>query len=72
MKIVANDYEPKMVMKMLREWTEKTQGEFGKDIGLGRMTIQGYERGERRYSFETLMKVAEVYGLTITIEKKKR
>ena len=70
MKITANDYEPKVVMKIVREWTEKKQTDFGNDIGLSKMTIQAYERGVRRYSFETLMRIANEYGLTITIEKK--
>ena len=70
MKIKANDYEPKEIMKIIREWTEKSQTSFGNDVGLGKMSIQGYERGLRRYSFETLMKIAEKHGLVITIEKK--
>ena len=69
MKIIANDYEPKAVMKIIREWTEKDQTTFGKSLGLSKMTIQGYERGVRRYSFETLMEIANEYGLTVTIEK---
>jgi len=72
MKIVVNEYEAKDIMKILREWSEKKQPEFGKSIGLSGMTIQGYERGTRRYTFETLIKIAEEYGYTITIEKKKR
>lgn len=57
-------------MKILREWTGKKQPDFGKDIGLSGMTVQGYERGTRRYTFETLMKIAKKYGYTVTIEKK--
>jgi len=70
MKIIANDYDTKMVMKIIREWTEKTQEAFGKDISLARVTIQGYERGTRQYTFETLMEIAKLHGITITIEKK--
>ncbi len=70
MKIIANEYEPKTIIKILREWAEKTQEQLGKDICLSRITIQKYESGERRYSFETLMEIANNYGLTITIEKK--
>jgi len=70
MKIKANDYEPEMVFKIIREWTQQTQTQFGESMNLSKMTIQGYERGVRRYSFETLMKIAGQYGLTITIEKK--
>ena len=71
MKIIANEYEEKHIMKILREWTELTQDEFGKSLGMSGMTIQGYERGIRRYTFETLMKIAKQFGYTITIEKKK-
>ena len=71
MKIIANNYEAKDVIKILRECSEKKQPEFGECIGLSGMTIQGYERGTRRYTFETLIKIANKYGFTITIEKKK-
>ena len=69
MKITANDWEPKMIMKIIREWSEKTQPEFGESIGLSGQTIQGYERGTRQYTFGTLISIAKKYGLTITIEK---
>ena len=70
MKIKANEYEPEMVFKIIREWAQQTQTQFGESMNLSKMTIQAYERGVRRYSFETLMKIADQYGLTITIEKK--
>lgn len=70
MKIVANEYNEKDVMKILREWSGKKQPDFGSSIGLSGMTIQGYERGIRKYTFETLMKVAKKYGYTVIIEKK--
>ena len=69
MKFKANDYDEKSVMKFLREATNKNQEDFGKSIDLGKMTIQGYERGQRNYTFKTLMKIARKYGFSITIEK---
>ena len=72
MKIIANNYHEKDIMKILSEWTCLKQSDFGKNLGLSRMTIQSYERGVRRYSFETLMKVADMYGYTITIQKKQK
>lgn len=71
MRIVANDYKEKEVIKILREWSDKSQPDFGKSIGLSGMTIQGYERGTRRYTFETLMRIAKKYGYKVTIEKEK-
>jgi len=69
MKIVANDYEEKDIMKIIRQWTELTQKEFGKSINLSKMTIQSYEIGQRRFSFETLLRIAHKHNLKITIEK---
>lgn len=70
MKLIANDYDAKSVMKILREWTEQTQTDFAEKIGYSKMTVQGYERGLRKYTFETLQKIADIYGFQITIEKK--
>ena len=69
MKIKANEYEPKDMMKIIREWTELTQKEFGKSIGKAERTIQGLELGETGYSIKTLLKIAKVHNLEITIEK---
>ncbi len=63
MKIIANNYSEKDVMKILREWSKKKQDDFGKSIELSGMTIQGYERGIRRYTFETFMKILIVIFL---------
>ncbi|MCI8575599.1 MAG: helix-turn-helix transcriptional regulator [Bacilli bacterium] len=71
MKIIANDYENKFVMKMLRETIGLTQDEFGESICLKGSTIQGYEIGKRKFTFETLMKIAKTHGYIVTIEKKK-
>ena len=70
MKIIANKYTEAEVIKILREWSGKKQDDFGVDFNLSRITIQGYERGIRRYTFETLMKIAKKYGYTVAIEKK--
>ncbi len=69
MKIIANDYESKDVIKILREWTNLKQPEFGKSIGFSGMTIQSYERGTRKYTFDTLIRIAKKFGYKITIEK---
>lgn len=70
MKLKVNDYSPKDVIRILREWTELTQKDFGKTINKRERTIQDYEAGRRRYNVETLMKIAEVHGIVITLEKK--
>lgn len=71
LKIKANEYDPKDIIRIIREWTELTQKDFGKTIGKAERTIQGLELGETGYSIKTLLKIAKVHGLVITIEKKK-
>lgn len=70
MKLVFNDYKPNEVIKIIREWTELSQKDFGKRIGKSARTIQDYESGRRRYNIETLKKITEAYGVKIIIEKK--
>ena len=71
MKIVANDYRANEVIRMIRENSGKTQGEFGKMIGKTRNAVQYYEYGQRNYDFELLLEIAKKENLIITIETKK-
>lgn len=70
MKINFTDYKPNDVIRMIREWTELTQKQFGKSIGRSERTIQDYEAGRRRYNTETLATIAKTHNIKIIIEKK--
>ncbi len=70
MKIKANDYRANEVIKIIREWSGKTQEEFGKEISRTKNSIQLYEYGQRNYDFELLLNIAKKENLVITIEKK--
>lgn len=70
MKIKANDYRANEIIKIIREWSGKTQEEFGKEINRTKNSIQVYEYGQRNYDFELLLKLAKKENLIITIEKK--
>ena len=72
MKIIANDYEPKEIIRVIREWSELTQKEFGKTIHRSEKGIQAFELGTRNYDIRTLIQIAKVHGLKITIEKKEK
>lgn len=69
MKIIANNYQPKDIMRIIREWTELTQKDFGDSVGRSRDGIQKYESGKRKYTFETLMLFCEKHNIKVTIEK---
>lgn len=71
MKIIANNYKANEIIKIIREWSGKTQQEFGKELNRTKNSIQLYEYGQRNYDFEFLLEIAKKENLIITIEKKK-
>ncbi|MCL2884280.1 MAG: helix-turn-helix domain-containing protein [Oscillospiraceae bacterium] len=70
MKFKANEYTKGEIIRIIREWTELTQQEFGDAIGKSRMSIQGYELGRTNYGIDVLLEIARKFNVTITIEKK--
>ena len=71
MKIIANDYEARDIMKIIREWTELSQKDFGKTINRSRDSINNIENGRNRVYFNTLLEIAKKHNIQIIIEKKK-
>lgn len=67
MKLIANDYEPNDIFRIIREWTELTQKDFAKTINRSTRTVQDYEAGITKYSFNMLMDIAKKHNLKITI-----
>lgn len=70
MKIIANNYRANEVFKIIREYTGKTQKQFGEDINRSKTAIQYYEYGQRNFDFELLLEIAKKENLIITIESK--
>ena len=69
MKLVANDYEAKDIIKIIREWTNLKQEGFAETINRSKRTVQDYEAGITKYSTNMLLDIAKTHGLKITIEK---
>ena len=70
MKLIANDYEPNDIFRIIREWTELTQKDFAKTVNRSTRSIQDYEAGITKYSMNMLLDIAKKHNLKITIEKK--
>lgn len=71
MRIILNDYEPKDVIRILRETTELSRNQFGKSLGLAGGTIKNYEIGKSNFSVRLLKEIAKKHDFIITIEKKR-
>ena len=72
MRIIANDYRANEVFKMIREYTGKTQEEFGYQIKRSKTAIQYYEYGQRNFDFELLLEICKKENLIVKIESKTR
>jgi len=70
MFIKANEYKDNEIIKIIREWTELTQKQFGETIHRSRHTVQSMELGRSGIYLQTLLDIANMHGLTITIERK--
>lgn len=72
MKLIVKkkDYTKGEIIKILREWTGKTQKEFARDLKKSESIIQKYEADEVNYGIETLLDIAKENNILITFEKK--
>lgn len=68
MRIKVSDYSTNEIIKIMREYVDRTQFDFADDCNLNRRSIQNYEYGTVNYTFETLVKIAKHYHFEITIE----
>lgn len=71
MKINANKYEPKDIIKIIREWTNLTQTDFGKLIGKSSEWVKANERGKTNYYFKDFLELAKKNNINIIITKEK-
>lgn len=72
MKFIANDYTQQEIIRIIREWTELSQKEFGKTIHRSEGSIQSFKLDRRNYTVQTLIQIANTHGIKITIEKEEK
>ena len=70
MKVILDKYEPKEIIKFIRQSTDLTQEQFGKKINKSKDSVQSYELGRMKMSFDDFIKICELFNIKITIEKK--
>lgn len=70
MVLKFNDYEPKDIIKFIRQATGLTQKEFGKTIEKSERAIQNYESGRRTYNSDLIKLICKVHNTQITIQTK--
>lgn len=69
MKLKANKYEPKDIMKIVREWTNKTQKEFGEDVKKSNEWVKANETGKTNYYYKDLLNICKKNNIDITFSK---
>lgn len=72
MKIIANDYTPQEIAKLLREATDLTQKQFGETIHRSERSVRSLESGTRHLTVETLLNIAKTHNFKITISREEK
>ena len=70
MIIKANEYKANEIIKIIREWTDLTQKQFGETVHRSKYTIQSMELGRNNVYLHTLLEIADIHGIDIIIKKK--
>ncbi len=69
-KLLANDYKPEDICRIMREWTELDREDFGKSVHRTKRSIQSLETGQRHFTVQTLLDIAKAHNMNVIIEKK--
>ena len=72
MEININKYEPKDVIRFMREATNLSQKAFAESIGKKEDWTRKNEYGITNYYFKDLVQLAKIHGFTITIKKNEK
>ena len=71
MRVVkAKDYAFEDIIRIIREWTELTQEEFGKTIGKSERTVSAWECGENSMSLATFSKILKKHKIDMILSRK--
>ena len=70
MKIIANEYEAKDIIKMIRENTNLNQTKFAHKLNRSRDSINNIENGRNRMFLNDFLNMCKKFNLKITIEDK--
>ena len=70
MQMRANDYEPKDIARIIREWTGLSQKDFASALQKSKRTIEAWEYGETTMNLKTFLKIIKKYDIEIILRKK--
>lgn len=70
MRIIANDYQAKDIIRIIREWTQLNQTEFGKSLKRSRDSINNIENGRNRMYLNDFLDMCKKHNVKITIERR--
>lgn len=68
-KIQAENYSTRDILKILREWIGLTQKEFWKTINRSERSIRSLESGNRHRTVDTLLHIVKTHNMKIVILK---
>ena len=71
MRINCNNYNPKDIIRFIRENSGKTQTSFAKDLNKTRSWTAKAERGEIKISFDDFLKILEINDIDMILSSER-
>lgn len=72
MQIICNEYRSNEILKMLREYADMTQTDFGMLINKSYKAIRLYEYGQRNYDCRYLLTILEKLNLKLIVKQENK
>lgn len=72
MEIKCNNYKTKDIIKFMRDYSEKTQTEFAKEVNKKRGWCAKLEGGITNITLDTFLKLAEINEIDVIIKEKEK
>ncbi len=70
MELKANNYEPRYIFRIIREWTNLTQRELCEVMNKkGRAWVKNIEAGLSRYYFADILEISNKFNISIIFTK---
>lgn len=70
MKIKANEYQAKDIVRIIREWSELNQKDFGQTLKRSRDSINNIENGRNRMFLNDFIDMCNKHNVKIILERK--
>lgn len=69
-RAIANEYETEEILKMVREWTDMNQNDFGRAFGRSRDSVNNFEHGRNKMTLDEFFYMCKKHHIIVILERR--